>query len=627
MGFNGYGGIAKYDANGNQIWWKKVDSQLASVSSTSDGFLVGAMQRSLIPAIIKYDNNGNKQWLLNNTSHYASNYYDLSARNVSQILLISDNEFVALDGYGFNHYNGGGNSIQSINTSLNQLKTSLNQADLDKVMALINALPDSTPEKATLLLQAKAIQAQIDVKTLTSSVNQADLTNLTTVNQLQTKIDSVSASVNQYVTDATLKANLLQQIVVLQEKVNEAKGTLMVVDAENTASAGLTTLDSVTLAQGKVDTATDFINNKVTDKTVQSTLNQRLAVVQEKINEGKATILTGQAENDLTSDSVTLAQSAIDTVKDTTVKDSLQARLNVVKQVIQATDDTNKLKDSLSSFEKTLNQTDLSKANFNNQNVLDRLKNIFKGNYKPALTVMDTLKASLKDIQTQADVVAKEVTALPDSTVATIVQRKADLNTQVNNVQQVSNVLKAILDANSIGGQNEHGNIESALQLENEHNKAMKSVKPNVNYLLAREAIHLSANKNLYDVTMPVLPSKENIKANGEQSASATTGSIFEKNHFANDGIAPQPKTVILGSILTDKLGAKQDIHFLSVNHSLATMDDQGNTTLQYKTLTVHGKEVKLLLQGMDNLIAYSSKGYIDIYTLINQGHSQPNEK
>ncbi|WCK57564.1 hypothetical protein PP175_26220 (plasmid) [Aneurinibacillus sp. Ricciae_BoGa-3] len=632
------GFLIKFDTNGNKIWANTFggskDDYFYSVSPSSDGGvsvvglsysidkdMTGLNKGSADGIVVKYDANGNKV----DTKSFGGSQYDL----FNSVAYSSNGGFVVAGATGSSDGDVKGQTlmggydailvsyadgvslqtqVQNAINALNQAKASLTQSNLDQALKLINTLPDSYTGKQDLLNQEKFLQAQLDVNTLTTQISQADLTSQDVITQLKTKLDATTTSVNQNVTDATLKANLLQQLANLQEKLNESQATLLVVDAENTASAGLTTLDSVTLVQSKVDVATDFINKKVTDTSVQSSLNQRLAIVQEKINEAKATLLTAQAENDLTSDCVTLAQSAVDTVGNATVKDALQVRLNVVKQVIQATDDVNKLKASLTSFETTLAQTDLSKPTDDKLNLFDKVKNLLKGNVKANPSVMDTLQASLKDIQTEAVVVANEVTALPDSTIDTIAQRKADLNNQVSNVQQVSNVLKAILDAHSKSVQEEHGDIKTFLPTKNV-------------YLLGKERIHISSNTNLYDVTLPTFPAKD-VKVEAKEAPSVSVGSIFEKNHFANDGLALQPQTVTLGSVLTDKLGAKEDIHFLSINHSLATMDDQGNATLRYKTLTVHGEVVKVLIQGQDNLIAYSSKGYINIFTNINQGHT-----
>ncbi|WCK57565.1 hypothetical protein PP175_26225 (plasmid) [Aneurinibacillus sp. Ricciae_BoGa-3] len=590
----GYGSnkgyIAKLDANGQYLWEKTFggtnSTSFYSVTPTSDGGCIAVgesfssdgdmkgLKKGYEDAVaVRYDANGNKleTTVLNVTNSGSSSFYSIAKGNDGGFVVVGESDSTNGDLAGMNK--GGQDAIlvkyadgvslqtliQNATTALNQAKKDLSQSSLDNAVKAINLISDTYAGKQDLLKQAKSIQAQIDVNTLTAKIGQADLTNLDIINQLQTQLDTTTTSVNQNVTDTTLKANLVQQLATLQEKLNEAK----------------------------------------------------------------ATILTGQAETNLTTDSVALAQSAIDTVNDTSVKDALQTRINVVKQVLQATDDVNKLKDSLTSFETTLNQTDLAKATDVKLNILDKIKNVLKGNASTTPSVMDNLQSSLKDIQTQEVVVENEVTSLPDSTVATISQRKTDLTTQVTNVQQVSNVIKAILDANSKGGHEEHGDLNSALSFENEHNEKAKT---SVNYLIARQMIHLSANANLYDVAIPVFPSKEE-KANVENSALASKGNPIEKNHFANDGVSLQPKSVTLGSILTDKLGGKEDIHFLSVNHSLATMDDQGNTALQYKTLTVHGKEVKVLDQGMDNLIAYSSKGYIDVYALISQAHLESNEK
>lgn len=270
------------------------------------------------------------------------------------------------------------------------------QADVDAAKTLVTGLTEGTV-KTDLQNRLDTVQTYIDQQTEAAKVTEATNAVIKAeTSKSQADVDAAQTLVNalavgQTKTDLQARLDVVKSYLLEQAKVKEA--TDAVTKAEKTKSQ-----TDVNAAQVKI--------NSLPDGTIKTSLQKRLDVVKTYIVEQAkvkaATDAVVKAEKTKLKTDVSLAQSKINLLANSTVKTTLQKRLDALKVVIAVMEKVKVAKDSLVRAEHTKAALDVIAA----ENKINALPN---GNDKTYLKKrLSTLKAVIKeDIKRANDAIVK----------------------------------------------------------------------------------------------------------------------------------------------------------------------------------------------------------------------------
>ncbi|WP_242655207.1 fibronectin type III domain-containing protein [Clostridium cellulovorans] len=285
-------------------------------------------------------------------------------------------------------------------------ETSKMQIDLLRATSLVDLLPDST-DKTNLSNRLVAVQNSIDLNYATNAVVKAEAT------KQQIYVERALSLVD-ILPDSIDKVNLLNRLVLVQNTIDLANATNLVINAETTKQ------------QIDIYIAINVVND-LPDSTDKTNLLNRLVSVQNNINNStNLTIAINaviMAETTKQQSDVSIAQSLVEGLKSETDKANLLNRLSLVQSAINLTSATNlviKAEESKQQIDVVIakNLVDVLPNSSDKTTLSNRLLSI-QNSINDGITLDNAIKAVIKaeESNLQADVDRSKglVEALPDS--------------------------------------------------------------------------------------------------------------------------------------------------------------------------------------------------------------------
>jgi len=317
-------------------------------------------------------------------------------------------------------------------TTYEAIKTA--QTNKDIAVNYINEkLPDDNAVKTELMKRLEAVQLKIDEATATLKVQDAekliaDLSTWEQCDKAQAAYNEALSYISKLPDGNNVKAELLNRMATVQLKIDTARATIKVQEAEN-ATADLSTWDLCDKAQGTHDNAIPYINKLPEDNADRSVLQQRLDAVQLKIDVARATIKVETAENSIDQNDVDSAKPYIDKLPDGEIKTDLQNRLNYVQEVIDATNSVQNAESNLDKYNNALASSDLWVEGHKNETQL-----------------IDALQSQLDNLKAQYQEVLNQVNALGSTDKPALATRIEELNGRLAVIEGMENSIQQIIN-------------------------------------------------------------------------------------------------------------------------------------------------------------------------------------